>query len=96
MNADLLTERFHHVLSSVLGIEAKALPANASPDTVEAWDSLKNMYIIQALEEEFGVVFSDIEIFELADVSALLDAVAKKTGTVFLEHPLAMSAAAAA
>ena len=91
MDAERLTKTFYGVVSSVLEIDAGALSPDASPDTVEAWDSLRNMYIIQNLEEAFGIVFRDVEIFELASLGDLLNAVAKKTGTRVDSHanPLA-------
>ncbi|MBV8975810.1 MAG: acyl carrier protein [Alphaproteobacteria bacterium] len=80
MDPERLKDRFFAVLSSILEIDARSLPLDASPDTVESWDSLKNMYIIQNLEEAFGIVFTDVEIFELASLSDLLGAVGRKMG----------------
>ncbi len=41
--------------------------AGASPETVEAWDSLASLALLQVIEEEFGV---RIDPFELADLAA--------------------------
>ncbi|HWU27298.1 MAG TPA: acyl carrier protein [Rhizomicrobium sp.] len=72
--------RFFLLLSSVLELDPASLGPDAARDTLEAWDSIKHMYIILALEEEFGVEFADVEIEELATLPALMQAVSAKTG----------------
>ena len=74
-------ERFFGVLSSILNVRRELLSPNSSRDSVEQWDSLKHMYVVLALEEEFSVEFSDLEIGTLSSASALMDAITAKTGT---------------
>jgi len=47
-------------------------------------DSIKHLYVMLALEEEFSVEFSEEEFTGLASASALLQAIAAKTGAVAL------------
>lgn len=75
--------RLFSLLSSILELEAASLGPDSSRDTLEAWDSIKHMYIILALEEEFGVEFEDVEIEELATLPDLMRALAAKTGLTF-------------
>jgi acyl carrier protein len=75
------SERFFHVLSSVLNVGRESLGPQSSRDSLEEWDSIKHMYVVLALEEEFGVQFSDDEIANLVSVSDLMRAMTKKTGT---------------
>ncbi|AHG90047.1 acyl carrier protein familyprotein [Gemmatirosa kalamazoonensis] len=46
---------------------------DASPATVEAWDSLANATLVSVIEEEFGVELPMEELAELASFSLLLD-----------------------
>jgi acyl carrier protein len=74
------SERFFEVLSTVLNVGRESLGPHSSRDSLEEWDSIKHMYVVLALEEEFGVQFSDDEIANLVSVSDLMRAMTKKTG----------------
>ena len=74
------SERFFGVLSSILNVERESLSPQSSRDTLEEWDSVKHMYVMLALEEEFSVEFTDDEIANLASVSDLMRAMTAKTG----------------
>ena len=65
-------ERVTSVISSVFGILKEDIKDDASPDTIESWDSLKHMNLVVALEEEFGVQFSDDEIIDLLNYSLIV------------------------
>ena len=47
------------VMAIVLGIPADTISDDTSMDTVEAWDSIKHMNLVLAIEEEFGVSIPD-------------------------------------
>lgn len=49
------------ILAAVLGVDAAAITADSSSDTIESWDSLRHMNLVLALEEEFGVSIPDEE-----------------------------------
>lgn len=53
------------ILSRILEIAVEEIDEETSPDTVESWDSLRHMNLVMALEEEFGVQFTDIQIVEM-------------------------------
>jgi acyl carrier protein len=59
MNID---EKIKEVMSSVFDMPVENIDDNSSPDTIENWDSLHQMNLIVALEEEFGVTFSEDDI----------------------------------
>jgi Acyl carrier protein len=75
-----VSERFFGVLSSILNVGRESLTPQSSRDTLEEWDSVKHMYVMQALEEEFHIEFTDDEITNLASVSDLMNAMTAKTG----------------
>ena len=51
--------RLKEVIASVLDIPAASITDNTSMDTVDAWDSIKHMSLVLAIEEEFGVSIPD-------------------------------------
>ena len=45
---------------------------DSSPDTIEQWDSLKHIHLVLALEQEFGVSFSDQQIMDMANLQLVI------------------------
>ena len=66
-----LDHRLMAVFESVLGPEARELPDDAGPGSLEVWDSVNHLSLILAIEAEFGVQFDTAEIPELLTRSAL-------------------------
>lgn len=80
------TSRFFAVASAILDVAPESLAPECSRDNLEAWDSLKHMYIILALEEEFGIEFGDEEIAELSSIGDLMSAITEKTGFALMQN----------
>jgi acyl carrier protein len=76
-----LRDRVVRVTSQVLNLPAEAITEESSPRTVEGWDSLGHMNLMLALEEEFGVQFSDERILQLLSVGTIVQALQELTGT---------------
>jgi acyl carrier protein len=47
------------MMATVLEIAPDSINDDTSMDTVEAWDSIKHMNLVLAIEEEFGVSIPD-------------------------------------
>lgn len=47
------------VMASVLEIDASEIADDSSMDTLPSWDSLRQMNMVLALEESFGISFPD-------------------------------------
>lgn len=60
-----MEDRIKKVMASVFDIKESDIDDNASPDTIQAWDSLHHMNLIVALEEEFNVTFTEDDISNL-------------------------------
>jgi acyl carrier protein len=64
------------LLASALEIDAASVPQDASITTLEAWDSLAHLRLVQALEKELGRELPAEHIFAIAsleDVTAVLE-----------------------
>jgi len=70
-----MKEKVFQVVSQVFGVQIDELREDSSPDTIQAWDSLKHMNLVLALEEEFGVRFSDEKIMQMLSVGLITEAV---------------------
>lgn len=58
-------EKLKGVLAKVFGVEIGFITDDASPDTIEEWDSLRHMNLVIALEETFGVELDDDQVAEI-------------------------------
>lgn len=72
--SDALQDRVRRICSQIFGIAAETIDEDTSPDTVLNWDSLKHMNLVLALEEEFGVQFTDTQTVEMMNVGLILSA----------------------
>ena len=75
---DGLAERVKGVLADVFEVDAGALSPESSPATVEAWDSLRHVNMVIALEQEFGVQLAAEEIEQAMSVDAVCRLMAGK------------------
>jgi acyl carrier protein len=52
-------------MAKVFSVPPETITVDASPDTVENWDSLRHMNLVLALEQEFAVEFTDDQVVEI-------------------------------
>lgn len=69
-------------MASVFGINEADIDENASPATIEQWDSLRHMNLVLALEDEFGVSFSDEDITQMMNFKLLALTIKERMGAV--------------
>lgn len=60
-----MEEKLKQVMSKVFGIELSTIHTDSSPETIEEWDSLKQVLLVIALEKEFKIKFEPKEILHL-------------------------------
>jgi len=58
-------QKLKEVLSRIFNVRMDMISDDASPDTIENWDSLRHMNLVLALEEEFAVEFTDDQVVEI-------------------------------
>ena len=75
-----MDDRIRDVLSAVFRLAPAAIGEDLSSDSLEAWDSLKHMQVVVALEQEFGVEFEDEEIPRLLSFRGIRDTLLGKPG----------------
>jgi acyl carrier protein len=67
-----MEEKVKQIMSSVFGVQKEKITNDASPDTIENWDSLRHMNLVVALEEEFNISFSDDQMSELLNFHLII------------------------
>ena len=60
------------VLSAVIDVPLEEIVDDASMDDLEAWDSLAQMNLVIALEEEFDITIPDEEVGTMLSLSLIL------------------------
>jgi len=70
------------LIADVFGVSAGEIRQDASIDTVEAWDSLKHLNLVLALEERFGVALTEQESVEILNYE-IIRAVLREHGVDF-------------
>jgi len=78
MQDDDTTSRLRPIIAKVLKLPVGDIGSGTSRGTTAQWDSLSHMNLMLALEEEFGVEFSDGEIADIASYAALAEALRRK------------------
>ena len=74
MNID---EEVRQIVAATLGIDPGAVTAETAAGELKAWDSVKMVMILSAVQEHFGVSFPDEDLFDLVSVGAIADEVRK-------------------
>lgn len=71
-------QRLSRVFSEVFELSPEEVSDEASPRTIERWDSMNSMVLAMALEEEFKVQFSDHELMQMNSYRVIRETLAQK------------------
>ena len=73
----MMEKKILEMVSDVLNIEISNVSMETSIENTGVWDSLKQMQIVIAIEEEFGVKISDDDLIEANSVQKLITTINK-------------------
>jgi acyl carrier protein len=76
-------QKLKEVLARIFNVGISTIDEDASPDTIETWDSLRHMSLVLALEEEFGVELTDDQVVEVISYK-LIKIVLREHGIEFI------------
>jgi acyl carrier protein len=71
-------ERVKAIMADIFMVDEAAIGSSASMDTIAQWDSLAQINLIAALEEEFGVAFEVEEFETMTSLSDVLETLSAK------------------
>lgn len=70
-----MKERIREVIADVMGLDPANIPLDALQENVKGWDSIRHMNLVVALEQEFGVQFSGLQIAEMMGIELIEDTI---------------------
>ena len=73
-------EKLNEIFTDVLDLDKCELTDRTSADDIEGWDSLSHIQLIVAIEKEFKIRFSSLEIMKWRNVGELVDSIMSKIG----------------
>ena len=59
------------IMGTVLGIDPLSIGPESSIDSIKSWDSLRHMYLVLALEDEFKVSIPDDDAANITSYSLI-------------------------
>jgi acyl carrier protein len=68
------------IVSECLEVPLSEVSLSSTPDTISSWDSVRQLNVILAVEEEFNIQFSADEFARIGSVDMIAALVAQKTG----------------
>ena len=57
-------EKLNNIFCEVFSVEASALNSNFNKDTVEGWDSVRQLSLTSSVEDEFDIMLDAEDILE--------------------------------
>lgn len=72
-----LKEEIRNIISQILELPASALAYDTEMNEIAEWDSMHNVIILSTLEERYGILFPDDDLFDLTSVDALANEIAR-------------------
>ena len=72
---DQVLDRVRRVASELFDVPLSGITAESTPATLENWDSVQQLNLVLALEEEFGVRFEPEDMEKMQSIGQVADAV---------------------
>lgn len=60
-----MEDKIKQIMAAVFETDISNITQDASPDTIDNWDSLRLINLVAALEEEFNIEFDEEDIAEM-------------------------------
>lgn len=71
-------EKIKETIAEILEVEEDSITDDFSPDSTDNWDSLNNLKMITALEENFNISLTMEEISSMVNFGKIKDVVSRK------------------
>lgn len=78
MNKETIFARLTHIFQEVFDDNSIIPHPEMTADQVPAWDSLSNIRLVVAVEEEFGIQFSTGEVAGLSNVGEFVSVIQQR------------------
>lgn len=71
-------DKIRRIISDIFYIPFDEVTETSSPDTIENWDSIQQLNLVLALEQNFEMQFGPDEINQMKDTMAIYNIVTSK------------------
>jgi len=78
MNLEEVMAKFHELFVDILDEEDIVLKYETTADDIDEWDSLTHVQLIVAIEKEFKIKFTYLELEKYKNVGEMCDSVVEK------------------
>ena len=78
MTREYVYEKMNEIFRNVFDDEEIELHDETNAEDIEDWDSLEQINLIVAIENEFGMMFDMAEVADLANVGEMVDLILSK------------------
>lgn len=78
MQTNLFFEKLLSIFREVFDDESLYIDLESSPDTVEGWDSMRNLLLVHKIEEVFQVKFKQYELLSMQTVEDIIEALERR------------------
>jgi acyl carrier protein len=72
-----MEDRIRRVMSAILELDPESISSETSVESVDQWDSIRQMSLVMALEEEFEIEFDESDISSLLSYGSIVKTVKK-------------------
>jgi acyl carrier protein len=73
-----IEQRVRETAAAVFNVEPGQLTEQSSPETLEGWDSLQQLNLVLAIEQEFGLSLEPEDIERMASIGGVVQVVEEK------------------
>lgn len=78
MDRKSVFDKIQDVFRQIFSDETLNISDKMTADDIEAWDSIMHINIIEAIQDEFNILFDFDEIAEMIEVNDIIEAVVAK------------------
>jgi len=71
-------EQVRDIMASIMMVEPEEIGLDSTPNTLSAWDSMRHLNLVIALEEAYGFTLAPEETEGMTAVKAIVDIVHRK------------------
>ncbi len=71
-------EQVREIMANVMMVDPEEIGLDSTPNTLSAWDSLRHLNLMLALEEAYGFTLAPEETESMIAVKAIVDIVHRK------------------
>jgi acyl carrier protein len=78
MTTKMIFDRVQSIFQDIFDDDSIMISLDTSADDIEDWDSLNHINLVSAIEQEFKVRFTLVELISLNDVGEMIDLISEK------------------